>query len=146
MELPSGFRIVNVNVDTETEVVSELIRKCYNDMDVSAESVVNWANHPVFDRDSWIWVIDEKRGVPVGLGIAEVDTTIPEASLERIQVLPEYRGEGLGKAIVLELLGRLQDRVEFTTVSGEVANDIKPEELYRRCGFEGDDVWWLLRC
>lgn len=115
-------------------------------MDVSAESVVNWANHPVFDRDSWIWVIDEKRGVPVGLGIAEVDTTIPEASLERIQVLPEYRGKGLGKAIVLELLGRLQDRVEFTTVSGEVANDIKPEELYRRCGFEGDDVWWLLRC
>lgn len=146
LELSSDFRIVNVNVDTEANAVAEFIGKCYDDLHPNAESVRNWANRPVFNQDSWIWVIDESKGIPVGLGIAEVDSTIPEASLEYIQVLPEYRVRGLGKCIVLELLTRLQGRVAFTTVSGEVENRANPEVFYRRCGFRGDDVWWLLRC
>ena len=89
--------------------------------------------------------MDERKGIPVGLGIAEVDRMIPEASLDWIQVLPEYRGKGLGECIVLELLDRLRGRVEFTTVSGEVENQSNPEGLYRRCGFGGDGIWWVLR-
>jgi len=145
MKLTSGFRIVNVNVDTEADAVAEVIGKCYDDFNPSGQSVQNWASYPVFDRDSWIWVIDDRKGIPVGLGIAEVDPMILEASLEWIQVLPEYRGRGLGERIVLELLNRLYGRVEFTTVSGEVESQTNPEGLYRRCGFRGDDVWWLLR-
>jgi len=144
-KLPLGFRIVNVNVDTEADDVAELIVKCYDDLHPSGQSVRNWASYPVFDGDSWIWVIDERKDVPAGLGIAEVDPKIPEASLEWIQVLPEYWGRGLGEYIVLELLNRLYGRVEFTTVSGEVESQTNPESLYRRCGFRGDDVWWLLR-
>ena len=145
VELPLGSRIVNVNVDTEADAVAELIGKCYDDLHLSAQSVQNWTNHPVFDQNSWIWMIDERKDIPVGLGIAEIDLTILEASLEYIQVLPEYRGRGLGKCIVLELLTRLHGRVEFTTVSGDIKNRTNPEGLYRRCGFRGDDVWWLLR-
>jgi len=145
VKLPSGFRIVNVNVDTEADAVAELIGKCYDNLHPSVEIVRGWTNHPVFDRDSWMWVIDEKKNTPVGLGIAEIDLTIPEASLEYIQVLPEYRRRGLGKCIVLELLARLRSRVAFTTVSGEVENRTNPEGLYRRSGFYGDDVWWLFR-
>ena len=144
--LPLGFRIVNVNVDTEADAVAELIEKCYDTLHPSTESVHRWMDHPVFDRALWIWVMDERKDVPVGLGIAELDPAIPESSLEYIQVLPEYRGRGLGKCIVLELLTRLHGRVAFTTVSGEVKNRTRPEGLYRRCGFRGDDVWWLLRC
>ena len=145
VKLPSGFRIVNVNVDTEADAAAELIVMCYDDLHLSGQGVRKWANSPVYDRDSWIWVIDERKDVPAGLGIAEVDTTIPEASLEWIQVLPEYRKTGLGECIVLELLNRLHSRVEFTTVSGEVESQTNPEALYRRCGFSGDDIWWLLR-
>ncbi len=144
-KLPLGFRIVNVNVDTEADDVTELMGKCYDDLRPSAQSVQEWASYPVFDRDSWIWVIDERKGIPVGLGIADVDPMIQEGSLEWIQVLPEYRERSLGECIVLELLTRLHGRVEFTTVSGEVENQTNPEGLYRRCGFRGDDVWWLLR-
>jgi GNAT superfamily N-acetyltransferase len=144
-KLPSGFRIVSVNIKTEAEAVAEIIRNCYKDFNPSGQSVQSWASYPVFDQDSWIWVIDERKGIPVGLGIAEVDREISEASLDWIQVLPEYRGRGLGESIVLELLDRLYDRVEFTTVSGEIENQTNPEGLYRRCGFRGDDIWWLLR-
>ena len=39
----------------------------------------------------------------------------------------------------------LKNIADFTTVSGEVDNKTNPEKLYRRCGFEGDDIWYVLR-
>lgn len=142
---PAGFGIVNVDVGTESHLVADLIGRCYADLHPSEESVRGWMHHPVFDPELWIWVIDEKKGGPVGLGIAEVDFSVSEASLEWIQVLPSYRGRGLGKSIVRELLSRLRGRVAFTTVSGEVDNQTSPEALYRSCGFRGNDIWWVLR-
>ncbi len=145
VKLPLGFRIVDVNVDKEADNVVELIMKCYNNLHPSSQNVRDWSKRSVFDKNLWIWVIDERKDIPAGLGIAELDSIIPEASLEWIQVLPEYRGRGLGECIVLELLNRLDSRVEFTTVSGEVDSQTKSESLYRRCGFLGNDVWWILR-
>ena len=60
---------------------------------------------------------------------------IGEGSLEWIQVLPEYRGQGLGTKLVLELLCRLKDKAAFVTVCGEVDNPIrsfKNEEAHQR--------------
>ena len=144
VKLPQGFHIGNVDTKNESDLVAEVIKKCYENINVNPEIVKSWTKHPVFDPNLWIWVIDDEKGTPAGLGIAEFDPTIREGSLEWIQVLPEYRGKGIGKSIVLELLRRLQGRAAFTTVSGEVNNKTKPEILYRRCGFQGDDVWWLL--
>jgi ribosomal protein S18 acetylase RimI-like enzyme len=143
--LPSGFRFAEVNIETETALVCDLIDKCYDDLHPKETSVRNWAQHPVFAADLWLWVIDSDKDLPVGLGIAELDTTIGEASLEWIQVLPAYRSRGLAKAVVLEILNRVHGRVTFTTVSGKVSNRTNPEQLYRRCGFTGQDVWWILR-
>jgi len=145
--LPNGYSIVNVDVERETQAVAELIGRCYDDKHPTEGSVRGWIGHPVFERDLWIWVVDEEKGMPVGLGIAEADRSISEGSLEWIQVLPGYRGRGLGKGVVQELLSRLQGRVAFTTVAGEANNQSSPspETFYRSCGFEGGDIWWVLR-
>lgn len=74
----------------------------------------------------------------------ERDRRVSEASLEWIQVHPGYRQRGVGRAIVTELVNRVADHVSFITVSGELASEHQPELLYRRCGFKGGDVWWLL--
>lgn len=71
--------------------------------------------------------------------------SIKEGALEWIQVLPEYHGNKLGKALVIELLKRLKPYARFTTVSGELDNKTNPERLYRRCGFIGDDIWHILK-
>ncbi|USG99646.1 GNAT family N-acetyltransferase [Thermococcus argininiproducens] len=144
VELPQGFHIVDVDAKNESNLVAEVIKRCYENINVTPEIVKSWTKHPVFDPNLWIWIIDSEKGNPAGLGIAELDPTVREGSLEWIQVLPEYRGRGIGKTLVLELLRRFQDRAAFTTVSGEVNNKTKPELLYRRCGFRGNDVWWLL--
>ena len=145
VQLPSGFHIANVNADTEATLVADLIGKCYTDKMVCRENVASWMTHSVFVSELWIWVIDEAKDVPVGLGIAELDRAVSEGSLEWIQVLPAYRGRGLGTNIVQELLGRLQGRAVFTTAAGAVSNPTKPETLYRRCGFQGNDIWQVRR-
>ena len=143
--LSSGFRFEEVKAEQDAEKVSQLIGQCYPDMDVTAETVIEWMKHPTYDPSLWVWVIDNKSKTPAGLGIAEFDGNILEGSLEWIQVLSDYRGKRIGKSIVQELLSRLKGRAKFTTVSGEVDNITKPEALYRSCGFTGGDIWWMFR-
>lgn len=33
---------------------------------------------------------------------------------------------------------------DFATVSGKVNNITNPERVYRKCGFEGNDIWHVL--
>ncbi len=99
----------------------------------------------VFDNDLWIFVINKDTTQPVALGIADFDADIREGSLEWIQVLPTNRGTGLGKLVVNELLLRLKTKADFVTVSGQIDNGSKPEMLYRKCGFTGNDVWYVIR-
>lgn len=143
--LDDDFEVVTAEPAREAQAISVFIAKCYPDLRPSPSTVASWTTNPVFEQDLWIWIKGKNTGGPVALGIAERDGRIPEGSLEWIQVLPEYRGRGLGKALVLELLKRLQGRVRFTTVSGELDNRTSPERLYRSCGFTGNDIWWLLR-
>ncbi len=139
------YQIYKVKIEKESEIVSRFIADCYETLRPSEATVLSWTKHKVYDENLWIWMIDKQLNRPAALGIGEYDPIVQEGSLEWIQVLPEYRGKGLGKAIVLELLRRLNGKALFTTVSGEMNNRTKPEKLYRNCGFSGDDVWWLLQ-
>ena len=141
---PAGFVYQDVNPETEIDIVASFIQACYQNMAVDSRTVNGWLNHPVFAPDLWVWVMDESTGQPAGLGIAELDWRVPEASLEWIQVLPRYQKQGLGTAIVSELLRRIPEEAMFTTVAGKADSVAQPEKLYRGCGFSGSDVWWLL--
>ena len=74
-----------------------------------------------------------------------MDLDIGEGVLEWIQVAPAYRGRQLGRYIVLELLHRMQGKVQFVTVSGQCNDLSQPEKLYHSCGFAGNDVWHILK-
>ncbi|MGI6537217.1 MAG: GNAT family N-acetyltransferase [Caldicoprobacterales bacterium] len=76
--------------------------------------------------------------------MAELDKNVREGSLEWIRVIPEYRKRGLGQAIVNRLLLNMVGKADFVTVSGQVNNITNPEKLYRRCGFQGNDIWHVI--
>jgi len=139
--LPSGYAFKEVLLPNDVERVADVINKCYEGYSQSAENILRWTKYPVFDNNLWVFVWDIASNLPVALGIADFDSDIKEGSLEWIQVMPQHRGMGFGKAIVLELLSRLKGRADFVTVSGEVENATSPEQVYRRCGFVGDTVW-----
>ena len=143
--LPPGFKPAPVVLPSEAPVAADLIGRCYRDLKPSASMVESWTSHPTFASDLWVWILDTSTGKPAALGIAELDARIGEGSLEWVQVLPAYRGRSLGRALVSELLRRLVDRTVFVSVSGQVDNVSHPEALYRHCGFQGEDIWWVLR-
>lgn len=141
---PKGYIYRNVQPQKEINTVAEFIRSCYKNIKVDGNIVQGWFVRPVYDPDLWVWVDDAESGEHAALGIGERDALVPEVSLEWVQVLPAYWRKGLGKAVVAELLRRSSDKAAFVTVSGRVDNEHRVQDLYRRCGFTGTDIWWLL--
>lgn len=124
-------------------LIADLINKSYTDISVSYEQILALTQLNVYDKNLWI-IAYNKDNSAVGCGIADFDDEAKEGILEWIQVLPEYRGNKIGRLIVNELLCRMSGKADFATVSGKVDNASKPEILYRKCGFTGDDVWHIL--
>lgn len=128
----------------ETDVIVSIINDSYCDIHVNSAQIESLMQTPVYCKDLWLLAIEKRTGKYVGSGIADYDSEMKELILEWIQVLPPYRGTGIGQAIVNELLLHMKNTAGFATVSGKVDNPTNPEALYRRCGFTGDDVWHIL--
>ena len=139
----------NTQVKTATQddipVIVDVINRSYRDISVTMDQVLSFKQHPTYDSSLWILVLDKQTSKVMGCGIAELDPEASEGVLEWIQVLPECRGQGIGQLIVNQLLRRIQGKAKFATVSGKVDNETKPELLYRKCGFSGNDLWHILR-
>lgn len=138
-----AFEIRNASIE-DIPILQELITRSYNDVTVSGEQLLGYSKSEVYDENLWIIAYEKASHKPVACGIAELDKEIREGVLEWIQVLPAYRGKKIGQLLVNELLTRLQGKADFVTVSGKVDNATKPEMLYRKCGFTGDDIWHIL--
>lgn len=140
---PDGFYVRTAKPE-DIPLTAELINKSYTDISVSHEQISALTQLDVYDKNLWIIVYDKKTDSAVGCGIADFDGEAREGVLEWIQVLPQYRGRKIGRLIVSELLCGMVGKADFATVSGKVGNASKPEILYRKCGFTGNDVWHVL--
>lgn len=139
--LPDGFRLCDA---TPAEYAVH-IRQCYDGSDMTEAKIKSYFDHSVYSPELWIAVQEWKSQKIVATGIAELDPQVSEGILEWIQVSPSHRGLGLGTYVVSELLSRMAKKARFATVSGQINNPSKPESLYRKCGFKGNDVWHILR-
>lgn len=141
-KIPEGFSVRTADL-TDIPLIVETINKSYSDLSVSYEQILSYTKTKVYDNNLWILVYDDQTNNIIGCGIADFDVEAKEGILEWILVLPEYRGRGVGKLIVSQLLKRMK-KADFATVSGKVDNATNPERLYRKCGFVGNDIWHIL--
>lgn len=132
-------------VKASTEEFVNHINSCYEEEGVTISELESYKSRPVYDDNLWICLYDKNNNAIAATGIAEFDNEIKEGSLDWIQVSEEYRGQGLGKIIVYELLRRLKNKASFVTVSGREDNKFKPEKLYESCGFESKVLWHILK-
>lgn len=140
----AGPYICKTAAPEDIPLLADLINRSYTDLSVTCEQLMQYTHTEVYAPDLWIIVYDAESAEPMGCGIADFDGQAREGVLEWIQVLPQYRRRGVGQVIVNELLRRMTDRADFATVSGKAESASRPEQLYRSCGFVGDDVWHIL--
>lgn len=139
--LPEGFRLC----EAATADYAAHINQCYGDGSITEAEISAYAQHPVYSAELWDAVQALESKEIVATGVAELDEDVGEGILEWIQVSPAYRGHGLESYVVTELLTRMSKKARFATVSGQVNNPSNPEGLYRKCGFQGNDVWHIMR-
>lgn len=131
--------------ESDFKIMADIINRSYDDIKITPERLFELTETPVYAQNLWVLIKDTESGETAACGIADFDEEIGELVLEWIQVLPEYRGRGLGKMLVNELLCRMDGKAKFATVSGKADGSSNPEALYRKCGFAGDDIWHILR-
>lgn len=109
---------------------------------VTEREVRSWLHRPVCCTDLWLGAFCD--GLLAGSLVCDLDREIGEGIVEWLQVLPLYRGRGIGRALLCQGLRILAERAAFVTVSGDCGNETNPERLYRSCGFTGRDVWHVI--
>lgn len=135
--------ISSINIAQDMKDLILQINHSYSNerITVNKDDIDCWINHPTYDYALWIKVVID--GHMIASGIAEYDENTKEGIIEWVQVMPEYQRQGYGRMIVEELLYRLSKKANFVTVSGRLHNDSNPKWLYKSCGFEGSDIWYV---
>jgi len=132
-----------IQLDKDIKELVEMLKRSYKheDIKVSKDDIISWTRRRVYDPNLWVKIVKNNR--IVASGISEIDLDLKEGIIEWVQVVPEERNRGYGRLIVEALLNRLSLVADFVTVSGHLDNQTKPRELYRRCGFVGEDIWYV---
>jgi GNAT superfamily N-acetyltransferase len=145
LNIPQGMILekLNLNNPKNLEKLSEMISKCYDYERLAVDQMQAMIDYKTFNPDLWL-VLKDNEGKIVASGISEYDPNLKEGVLEWIQVLPAYKQKGLGSLIVHASLRELSVNADFVTVSGRINNGDNPMKLYKKCGFEGSDIWHII--
>ena len=138
--LPDEFIMTDISV----EEIANHINECYEEEGVTVDELALYKARDVYDENLWIAIREKDTNKIVASGIGEFDAAIGEGILDWIQVSAEYRQQGLGRAIVCELIKRLSQKADFITVSGRVNNTDNPFDLYQSCGFANPVIWHVI--
>ncbi len=103
-----------------------------------------------FQPDTRRYIVAEVHGETVGYaGVMVIDTT---ADIQTIGVLPRFEGQGIGRAMLTELLDEARRRGADTVMLEVRADNPRAQQLYTRFGFarihtrkryyrDGVDAW-----
>ena len=136
-----AFEVISPNrIGDLTEMIN--CSYTHSDVHVTAEHIRSLTATKVYCPELWIGAVT--NGKLIGSIICDFDREVGEGIIEWLQVLPEFRGRGIASALTCKALKDMSGFAEFATVSGECDNTTDPERVYRKCGFNGDDVWHIL--
>lgn len=139
--LPQGFYLGN---SSDYALVNQ-INSCYDDIVADFSQVREWKRRRVFNENLWLMVFSGHK--LVASCISEIDKdcgNLGEGAIEWLQVSPKYRKLGLGEFLIKETFFRMKGKADFITVSGKADTSTNSQKLYRRCGFEGNDMYHVL--
>ncbi len=139
----AGVKLEEIHPN-QIDELADMINRSYihSGIRVSAADLNSLSATQVYCPALWIGAAFD--GKLIGSIIGDFDQEVGEATIEWLQVLPEYRGSGIASALICKALKTMRVFADFATVSGDCDNPTAPEKVYRHCGFSGEDVWHIL--
>jgi mycothiol synthase len=131
----TGFRYFG-DPATDSERWAALVTRAFGE-DTSASRIHSQLAEAGSDRLLYIFAVDLDTGREIGTTRGRVDTLAGEATgyVGTVGVLPEYRGRGLGRALMLQIVQILAARgLTSATLFVEGAND-GARRLYQSLGW-----------
>lgn len=141
--IPQGL-IIRQLTDSDDAALMEQINQAYYDQGISVDQakIEDWKAFPVYYPEGWLGLFQGDE--LLASVICEYDPEIKEGIVDWLQVSYKHQGQGFGKLILLAALQRLKQKADFVTVSGSLDNENYPEAVYRKCGFIGQDIWYIV--
>lgn len=125
---PADLRVRRATADDRTLLIDLLSRSFSDRTDVATQNVDDGLRET--DRH---FAVAELRGMPIG--IVRVGAWAGIGDITALGVIPEYRGRGLGRALLTWSVGYLAEQ-GHTRIALEVATDnANALGLYQSCGF-----------
>lgn len=144
VHVPEGYSLETLDLckSENLQALSDMISNAYDHERLPVSQMEAMIQADTFDKN--LWIVVKKDSEIVASAISEFDPSLKEGVLEWIQVLPNYKHKGLGTLIVCASLLELSKKADFVTVSGRINNGDNPINLYKKCGFEGSDIWHVV--
>lgn len=135
---------IEVIPPTRKNDLAALINASYTHLGitVTSQDIEKWMESEVYCPCLWTGAFLEDK--LIGAVISENDRNLGEGIIEWLQVLPEYRKCNVALSLLSKSLNKMSKIAQFATVSGKCDNITMPEKVYRKIGFEGNDIWHIL--
>jgi len=142
---PGVYKTEEINIEKDIDELIMMINECYQHekIQVKHDDFIELTHKDTFDASLWLKIVENNKMVATIIGC--IDTDLKEGWIEWVQVLPSFQGRGYGKSIINSLLYKMKDNADFVTVSGHMDNVKDPEKIYRKCGFTGNDLWYICK-
>ena len=131
--VPAGLRLRHVT-DADLDARVACHRAAWLGSSWNLERYRRIRDSPVYDAELDI-VLESADGDFVSYCICWTDATTRMASFEPVGTRPEWRGRGIGRAVILEGLRRLRDKGMRTARVGTAGFNAPAQALYESCGF-----------
>lgn len=113
--------------ESHVEPIAEIEKLCFSDP-WSVNSIGSELNNKLS-----LWVVAEDNGKVAGYIGSQ--TVLGEADMMNLAVHPDYRRQGIGEQLVLELIQRLQEQGSHILLLEVRASNAPAISLYEKLGF-----------
>lgn len=113
--------------ESHVEPIAEIEKLCFSDP-WSVNSIGSELNNKLS-----LWVVAEDNGKVAGYIGSQ--TVLGEADMMNVAVHPDYRRQGIGEQLVLELIRRLQEQGSHILLLEVRASNAPAISLYEKLGF-----------
>ncbi len=134
------------HTEPDAERWAQLIRETFHEP-ATADMILAQSTEPGASPEGYFFAVDQATGQEIGTSRARIDMLggQPVGYMATVGVLPQYRGRGIARALVLQTLSYLRDAGMESAILYVEDTNVNARRLYERMGWHPvyrTDYYW----